>query len=190
VGTSAASTLTALSLLKFGGIGLALGVTVSTAAFVAERRAAAPAPVEARTAPDVPQRAAGDDVVRQRGAPPVAETPPPATEVSPAAPSAERVLPEKAFESAAAPAVVETEMQRVARARGELRSGDAPGALRTLRALELDEPSGLLTQEREALLIEALATSGEREAARRRAAAFLARYPRSPHATAVRRATE
>jgi outer membrane protein assembly factor BamD (BamD/ComL family) len=86
--------------------------------------------------------------------------------------------------------VAESESQRVARARARLRSGDARRALEELRSLEQDEPRGLLVQEREALLIEALAAVGQRESARERAKAFLKRYPSSPHVRAVERAVE
>jgi hypothetical protein len=46
-------------------------------------------------------------------------------------------------------------------------------------------PGGVLGQEREALAIEALAASGQRSEASRRAAAFLDRFPNSPHASRV-----
>jgi len=53
-----------------------------------------------------------------------------------------------------------------------------------------DFPSGELSQEREALSIEALRELGQSAEARRRAQAFLARYPASPHAPIARRALE
>jgi len=71
-----------------------------------------------------------------------------------------------------------------------LRSGRAAAALAALQALERDEPNGLLAQEREALSIQALAALGQRDVARKRAAAFALRYPASPHLSAVRRAAE
>jgi hypothetical protein len=89
-----------------------------------------------------------------------------------------------------APPATDGESQRVARARAFLRSGDAALSLQELHALERDEPSGLLAQEREALHIEALAALGRREEARERAASFLKSYPTSPHVRAVRRAAE
>jgi hypothetical protein len=189
-GVGVTASVTTLSLLKFGGVGLALGVFSSTALFVAER----PAPRTETVARDGAARApaassASAGVEPARAVPPVLDTPPPATEAPSSVQTAERVLREATPERDVS-SVAESEMQRVARARAELRSGNARQALRALRELDLDEPAGLLTQEREALLIEALATSGELEAARRRAAAFFARYPRSPHATAVRRATD
>jgi hypothetical protein len=114
-------------------------------------------------------------------------------EAAPAAASGRATSrPDAARAGADAPSVtlppLENESQRVARARALLRSGDAPRALGVLRTLERDEPSGLLAQEREALLIEGLVAVGQRDSAQKRATAFLARYPTSPHAAAVRRA--
>ena len=71
-------------------------------------------------------------------------------------------------------------------ARGALRGGDAAGALRKLDELGTRFPGGVLAQEREALAIEALYTTGQRAAASARAEAFLRAYPNSPHATRLR----
>lgn len=71
-------------------------------------------------------------------------------------------------------------------ARRTLRSGDASGALRLLEAARRDFPRGMLGQEREALTIEALARSGAREVAQKRADTFLSNYPKSPYASDVR----
>jgi outer membrane protein assembly factor BamD (BamD/ComL family) len=70
--------------------------------------------------------------------------------------------------------------------RGALRGGDPLGALRLLDQARSRFPDGALTQEREALAIEALAKSGQRAAASQRAAAFLRAFPRSPHAADVK----
>jgi hypothetical protein len=192
-GVGAAASVTTLSLLKFGGAGLALGVFTSTALFVAERPAAPTAP-DARDSAVLASAALSASAAAEpvRAAPPPeANTPAPVTADSAGAErsaSSQGGRPREASTESAT--VVESESQRVAHARALLRAGDATQALRSLLALELDEPSGLLTQEREALLIEALAASGKRDAARQRAARFLTRYPKSPHATAVRRAAE
>ena len=82
------------------------------------------------------------------------------------------------------------ESRRVAEARSALRSGNARAALTTLTALGRDVPNGVLAQEREALIIEALLSLGERERARSLAKKFLSRYPNSPHASSARRALE
>jgi hypothetical protein len=71
-------------------------------------------------------------------------------------------------------------------ARNALRSGNLGGALRMLDAARTAFPDGALTQEREALTIEALARSGQRELASRRGGAFLRDYPNSPHASDVK----
>lgn len=73
----------------------------------------------------------------------------------------------------------------VARARAQLRAGQPSQALQTLSEVQARVPGGVLGQEREALAIEALAASGQRSEASRRAAAFLDRFPNSPHASRV-----
>ncbi|HEY4106494.1 MAG TPA: hypothetical protein VGM44_21485 [Polyangiaceae bacterium] len=69
--------------------------------------------------------------------------------------------------------------------RRTLRAGDANGALRLLEQARQRFPHGALGQEREALGIEALAKSGAREQAARKAAAFLRAHPKSPYAADV-----
>jgi outer membrane protein assembly factor BamD (BamD/ComL family) len=75
----------------------------------------------------------------------------------------------------------------VLEARNLLRSGDPAGALRLLDGARTAFPDGALTQEREALNIEAIARSGQSDLASRRAEAFLRDYPKSPHASDVKR---
>lgn len=82
------------------------------------------------------------------------------------------------------------ESRRVAEARGLLRAGRADAALAVLNELARDFPGGVLAQEREALTVQALLGSGQREQARRLALAFLAAHPNSPLAASVRRALE
>jgi hypothetical protein len=79
------------------------------------------------------------------------------------------------------------ESRMVLEARNLLRSGDPGGALRLLDGARTAFPDGALTQEREALSIEAIARSGQRDLASRRAEAFLRDYPKSPHASDVKR---
>ena len=69
--------------------------------------------------------------------------------------------------------------------RRTLRAGDASGALRLLEQARQHFPHGALGQEREALSIEALAKSGARDAAARKADAFLRAHPKSPYAADV-----
>jgi len=193
-----ASSLTAVALVKSATIGVALGAAVGTGLYFGGRSeplhsapaivqsgegklgaTSVPAPFHAvaRTDSGPPSAAASDS------APPVAEATPP---VARSAPRVEASA--LAVTRVPAPPLVESESQRVAGARALLRSGNARAALDALDALGRDEPNGLLVQEREALVVETLAALGRRAAARARADAFLARYPRSPHAAAVRRA--
>jgi outer membrane protein assembly factor BamD (BamD/ComL family) len=71
-------------------------------------------------------------------------------------------------------------------ARSALRSGNPGEALRLIQQIQGKFGAGLLGQEREALTIEALGRSGQREQARTRAEAFLRAFPSSPHAQDVR----
>ncbi|MBK8252023.1 MAG: hypothetical protein IPK82_05080 [Polyangiaceae bacterium] len=73
------------------------------------------------------------------------------------------------------------ENELVGQARGALRSGDPARAMQILMQAGQKFPDGVLGQEREALMIEALAKSGSREAASVRAAAFIKAHPTSPH---------
>ena len=78
------------------------------------------------------------------------------------------------------------EADLVRQAREALRSGNGALALALLEQIRARIPGGVLTQEREALAIEALDRTGQRAAAATRAAAFLRAYPGSPHAAWVR----
>ena len=71
-------------------------------------------------------------------------------------------------------------------ARQALRAGNAARALRLLEEARQLFPTGVLQQERERLTIEALVKDGRRADASARAAAFLRRYPDSPHASEIR----
>jgi hypothetical protein len=191
-GSAAASSPVTLALVKAAGIGIALGTAVSSVAFFAvPRDAVRPSPTVAVTVSAAPSASAP----RAMSAPERVDVAAPSG-VEPAPHPSAGSLPRAVNavsgneRAAEAPPVLESESQRMARARALLRSGNAARALSELSALERDEPRGLLVQEREALLIEALSAVGQREVARERAAAFLKRYPSSPHARAVRRAAE
>lgn len=191
-----ASSLTAVALVKSAALGVALGAAVGTGVYFGARSEAprpAPAVVGSRgagnlgaTSVRVPFHAAA----HPGSAPPAAAASDSAPPVPVTTPPVGRPTPHVEA-SAPAPAptpLVESESRRVARAHALLRSGDAGAALTLLDALARDEPNGLLVQEREALLVETLAALGRRDSARAHADAFLARYPRSPHTAAVRRA--
>jgi hypothetical protein len=77
------------------------------------------------------------------------------------------------------------ESRVVAAARDALHSGDSAGALNLLAQARQRFGNGVLGQEREALLIEALAKSGQGAAARAHGQAFLKNYANSPYAARV-----
>jgi hypothetical protein len=81
------------------------------------------------------------------------------------------------------------ESQLIGAARTALRGGDTTGALQLLDRAQRRYPRGVLVQEREALLIEALAAVGRTAEARARADAFVRAYPKSPHAARVKSCT-
>jgi TolA-binding protein len=71
-------------------------------------------------------------------------------------------------------------------ARSKLAAGDARGALGVLDDYTRTYPRGRLNLEAEVLRIDALAKAGETGAAKKRAEAFLKRYPKSVLASRVR----
>jgi hypothetical protein len=71
-------------------------------------------------------------------------------------------------------------------ARAAVRRGDSRSALASLEVARTRYPSGALVQEREVLTIEALAQSGDADAASSHASRFLTAFPSSPHAAHVR----
>lgn len=87
--------------------------------------------------------------------------------------------------NAEAKSALRDESMAVLEIRRTLRGGDASGALRLLEQARQHFPHGALGQEREALSIEALAKSGARDAAARKADAFLRAHPKSPYAADV-----
>ena len=78
------------------------------------------------------------------------------------------------------------ESRVVTMARTALRGGDSAGALNLLAEARQRFGNGVLGQEREALLIEALAKSGQMSAARAHGQAFLKNYSNSPYAARVK----
>jgi hypothetical protein len=97
--------------------------------------------------------------------------------VSPAPPSAPR--PPRADDLA-------QESALLLEARRALASGETAAALSMVRRHGRRWPHGALEQEREILLMEALARAGRPEAAQRRARAFLRRFPSSTLAETAR----
>jgi hypothetical protein len=112
-------------------------------------------------------------------APPVAELTPqslPAPDL-PVRPSTEQSRKDR----------LSAESALLTRARAQLRHGDALAAQQSLDQLRSKFPKGVLGQEREVLAIEVLAARGNGDAARKRARAFIAAYPKSPHSAQLSR---
>ena len=72
-------------------------------------------------------------------------------------------------------------------ARKALGSGDAPRALSLINAYHWKFPRGSLGIEATVLRIDALQRAGRAGEAKRRARAFVKRFPKSPHAERMRR---
>jgi hypothetical protein len=117
--------------------------------------------------------------------------PPPAAQVSEVAPVQPEPAPDRAQPKAEtkseASAALRAELKALDGARTTLASGNAQGALVLLDAYDRGYPRGLLKLEAEVLRIDALARSGQADAARRRADAFLRQHPKSVLASRVRR---
>jgi hypothetical protein len=156
------------SSLSVEKVPLASGVAES----VAEKsRASSPAKVKNSPLPTLEAEAHLDDIVPG----------PPNVAVPHASP---RQAPNQT--AAIARAAAEEESGLIATARNSLRGGNASAALTLLEGARERYPNGILTQEREALTIEALLKTAQRDAANARAEAFLRTYPRSPHIARVR----
>jgi hypothetical protein len=209
VGTGTAGALTGASLVKAASIGVLLGATTMTAVTVVERHAAPSRLAEPAKAlphassalrasvparPSVPSIAPAAPLAEP---PAVASSPPsgPERTRAPAEPAraVAATLPASSvatFPDETARTQHDAESRKVATAQSLLRSGQPRAALLVLEETRRDFPSGELSQEREALAIESLRVLGNAAEARRRAEAFLTRYPASPHAALARRALE
>lgn len=82
------------------------------------------------------------------------------------------------------------ESKQLGAARADFVRGDLRGAQRALDRLARTYPHGVLVQEREVLSIDVLFATGKVELARRRARAFVATFPGSPHAATINRILE
>ena len=217
---SAAAAVKASSLglvVKAVAAGMVLGVAATAGVSVwVSPRAAPPAVAPASSHGVVGQALPGSNLAQNPtavvAAPPVltakSELPSrhlvdraPSSNESPAPPPAPAAPSQMAFLDAPLDVVAPTssvsvadraqlESRRVAEARGLLRAGRTAACLVVLNDLIREFPNGVLTQEREALTIEALLGSGERERARSLALEFLRLHPNSPLAASVRRALD
>jgi hypothetical protein len=168
------------SLLAKIGIGVAVVGSTVTAGVVwvhqAEQSRAAPV---APTALSVPAagRAPAAPVSDPAEAMPAAGDPP-------AAATARRV---SRTSDVVEPDPLGRESAIVTEARAKLQGGDPRGTLATLARLHPTGQNAVLVQEREVLTIQALSALGDTETARRRAKAFVAAHPTSPHTPQIRR---
>jgi hypothetical protein len=190
--TDAKAGLLSLKVVALTAALTALGV-LGIAVLVATRNARPPAgaaPVPAVEAP--PRALTSPRAPTQTATQPPTPTPTPAPAPAPrgaVAPPARVAAPtypgaHRALGSPARRLGEETTLIRDARQ--ALRAGNATRALRLLEEARQLFPAGVLQQERERLAIEALVKDGRRADASARAAAFLRRYPDSPHASEIR----
>jgi hypothetical protein len=188
--TATTGVLTATSLVKYGAIGVLLGVTTMTTVTVVRHSGSVPRATPTASAVTSPARSPlAVEGSRLDAAPAVVATAEPSAAVAtgerPSPPPTVAVAPAR---PEVAPSDVES--RRIAAARALKRAGRTREALAALDGIARDLPNGELVQEREALAIEALLTLGDRASARQRAAAFVQRFPGSPHTATARRALE
>lgn len=185
--TLAAGTVSAASLssvAKLGWAKLALGVSlVGAVTAVPVGYYLVSRPVAQVSAPRAP-RALGATAVKSRVAPAAIAVAEPVQEAE----ETEVARPPHAWRPAHAPARgrLTHELAALDAARATLADGDAKSALALLDIYGESFPHGRLALEAEVLRIDALARSGQREAARQRANAFLRRHPTSVLASRVR----
>jgi hypothetical protein len=159
-------------LLLISGIGAGVAAPAGYAAWnhlYAREPIVAAAPVEAR--PTTPRAVVPAPQVNIDEVPPTLE-PLPAS-----------VKPESKTTAASALAA---ELGALDAVRARLAGGDANGALAKLEEYARTYPRGRLVLEAEVLRIDALAKSGQRSAAKKRAETFLQRHPKSVLASRVR----
>ncbi|NOU31761.1 MAG: hypothetical protein HOO96_27985 [Polyangiaceae bacterium] len=170
--------LTRKATIAIGMLGLGIGTGAVLHAVATPKVSPAEVTSEARVFASAPRAAIEPPVLASPTASVSAAFVPPATAVSTAAPSATKDPASSLAEERAL-----LEMGRSALARGQ--SADAVAAA---RKHERTFPRGKLTEEREVLMVQALAASGARDEAKARAARFAQSYPSSIFGPAVRAA--
>ncbi|HTQ04451.1 MAG TPA: hypothetical protein VMI54_11375 [Polyangiaceae bacterium] len=118
--------------------------------------------------------------------PAVEIAPAPATEPEPEATETPAVVPQKVDAKSTSASALAAEVGALDAARSELANGDPTGALGKLDDYSRAYPHGHLVLEAEVLRIDALAKSGQSDAAKKRAEAFLRKHPNSVLASRVR----
>lgn len=182
--SSAGSPLTVTPLvLKALGSKLTLGLALAGSVLGAS--ALLWTPFHSRPAPSVASVAPPARATLPEPIPAAIATEEPATAPRIAVPASER--PAKASAEPNASDRLNAESALLTQARAQLRRGDTAEAERSLARLRANFPKGVLGQEREVLAIELLLAQGNTEAARRRANAFIAAHPKSPHSPQLSR---
>ncbi len=184
-GTGIVTAMAKLSATKVALVIATTAVVLGGGAVVVHHRTsprpvAAPSAIASPTVNDAPQLAPAGDVPS-----PVVVSASTARE-GPANPPA---APRAAAEGTASNRL-SAESALLTAARAELVGGDPRAAQATLARMQAEFPRGVLMQEREVLAIETLAADGKTEAAARRARAFIAAHPESPHSARLGRFLE
>ena len=175
------------------GVGVA-GLALSLAGYEWQRDASAPVDVAAMTTPALaPSVARADDApvaeplsssVKVEDLPPApVEAAKPSAPVPPsgaAQPSARGASP------AQSGGAFLDDLALVERIRTQLSRGETDACLRSIDEYYARHRDGAFTQEVDVMRIEALATSGKRDAARAAGGRFLSQYPTSPYVDRVR----
>jgi hypothetical protein len=191
-------TTATLGALKAAGVGALAGLLVAGAATLATGTAppaARPLATTTAIAPAIEPPAPAARPAEAPATPSRDEIGPFPTARASRPPAPEPVAPQSSVGALAVPPEARADQLReesraLQAVRDALRRGDAAGALATLEATRARFPASVLGQEREALAIQALAAAGQPATARARARAFLAQFPASPHAPALRRFAE
>jgi hypothetical protein len=110
-----------------------------------------------------------------------------ASPTTPTAPAEKPLGPPSLGSTATRRSQLDAEASLLAKARGELRSGNARAAEGLLNQLQSAFPRGQLGQERDVLAVEVLAANGNMALAKRKARAFIAAHPTSPHSAKLER---
>jgi hypothetical protein len=188
--------LTALvGLVTGGGLGLAAGM------HLAQKSQANPAPVIVPTSQPAPQLVAPEPLPTAPASaleskPAIGHRPPRLEQrvPAPAAVQAPSQKPNLIAAPKTAPATLSSPLDReralIDTARTALGRGDANGALEFLDQHTREYPNGMLTEESEALRIETLLSAGGLQEARRAAAAFRVKHPKSLLLPAIEQSLE
>lgn len=173
----------------WGGLGVAgLALALSVAGYGWRGDASVPSDGAAVTTPvEAPSGAPADDApVAEALAASVKVEDLPFAPVASAKPSAPVQPSGRSASPAPSGAAFLDDLALVERIRRQLSRGETDSCLRSIDDYHARFPEGAFTQEVDVMRIEALATSGKRDAARAAGRRFLSRYPTSPYVDRVR----